>query len=185
MPVVASAADTQFKPMALAPANAEIPDEDKPSRSFALARLGGGLPWARETLRPTRAGEPVPSQSPKPNAASISAQAKTPTYQQAKAVDAPAFDDDHPDELTYVPVETARLMAVPSMAHDRQMAPLSAPEQSSVDYMFRDMDQPARFVLRPSSGYLGIASIRTLTGPAVRRLYANAPKKGPTRLASR
>ncbi|MDJ0514243.1 MAG: DUF882 domain-containing protein [Methyloceanibacter sp.] len=185
MPVVASAADTQMQPMALAPANAEIPEQDKPSGQFSLASLGGALPWARQTLQTTEARQPVPLQTPQPSTVPVSAQAKTPTYELAKAVDAPAFDDDHPGELTYVPVETARLMAVPSMAHDRDVAPLSHPEQRNIDYMFRDMDQPARFALRPSSGYLGLASIRTMTGPAVRSLYAAAPKKGPTRLASR
>ena len=185
MPVVASASDTQFKPMALAPANADIPEQEKPSNRFALASLGGGLPWARQTLQPTQASQPIPPQSPQPNAAPVSAQAKLPAYQQAKAVEAPAFDDDHPDDLTFVAVETARLMAVPSMAHDREVAPLSHPEQGNIDYMFRDMDGSARVALRPSSGYLGLASIQTLTGPAVPRLYAAAPKNGPTRIASR
>jgi len=183
MPVVASAADTQFTPMALAPANAEIPEPKKPSTGFSLASLGGGLPWARKTLSPTQTSLPTPPETPKAEADPVTAQAKTPTYQQARPVDGPAFDDDHPAELTYVPVETARLMAVPSMAHDRDVAPLAHPEQRNIDYMFDDMDGSARFVLRPSSGYLGLASIQTLTGPAVRSLYASAPKKGPTRVA--
>ena len=185
MPVVASASDTQFKPMALAPADAEIPDQDKPSNGVVLASLGGTLPWARETSRSAEASQPIPPQSQQPDAASTTARAKVPSYQEAKPVDAPAFDDDHPDELTYVAVETARLMAVPSMAHDREVAPMSHPEQGDIDYMFRDMEGSSRFGLRPSSGYLGLASIRTLTGPAVPRLYAAAPKEGPTRLASR
>ncbi|WP_108682909.1 DUF882 domain-containing protein [Methyloceanibacter sp. wino2] len=185
MPVVASASDTQFKPMALAPADAEIPDQDKPSNGVVLASLGGTLPWARETSRSAEASRPIPPQSQQPDAASTTARAKVPSYQEAKPVDAPAFDDDHPDELTYVAVETARLMAVPSMAHDREVAPMSHPEQGDINYMFRDMEGSSRFGLRPSSGYLGLASIRTLTGPAVPRLYAAAPKEGPTRLASR
>lgn len=185
MPVVASASDTQFKPMALAPADAEIPEQDKPSNGVVLASLGGTLPWAREPLRPTETSRPIPPQSQQPDAASTTARAKVPSYQEAKAVNAPAFDDDHPDELTYVAVETARLMAVPSMAHDREVAPMSHPEQGNIDYMFRDMEGSSRFGLRPSSGYLGLASIRTLTGPAVPSLYASAPKEGPTRLASR
>lgn len=190
MPVVASAADTQFKPtdfkpMALAPANAEIPEPDKPSNNFALASLGGTLPWARERPRPIEASQAIPPQSQQPGAGAVTAQAKVPSYQEAKPVDAPAFDDDHPDDLTYVAVETARLMAVPSMAHDREVAPMSHPEQGNVDYMFRDMDGSSHFGLRPSSGYLGLASIQTLTGPAVPSLYAAAPKDGPTRLAAR
>jgi uncharacterized protein YcbK (DUF882 family) len=190
MPVVASAADAglqpaDFKPMALAPADAELPEDDKPSNKFALASLGGALPWARETLRPTAASQPAAPQGQQTDAEAVTALAKPPSYEQAKSVDAPAFDDEHPDELTYVPVATARLMAVPSIAHDREVAPLSHPEQGNIDYMFRDMDGSARLALRPSSGYLGLASIRTLTGPAVPSLYASAPKDGPTRLASR
>ncbi|ODR99183.1 hypothetical protein AUC68_03960 [Methyloceanibacter methanicus] len=70
-----------------------------------------------------------------------------------------------------------------SIAHDREIAPLTHPEQGNIDYLFEDMDQPARFVLRRTSGYLGLASVQTLTGPAVRHLYASLPKQGPTRLA--
>lgn len=185
MPVVASAAEAQFKPMALAPPDAEIPEPEKQPSRFALASLGGGLTWAQETLRPTEASEVVPPQSPLPDGSTISAEAKEPSYQRAKTVNAPAFDDDHPDELTYVPVETARLMAVPSMAHDREVAPLAHPEQGDIDYMFEDLEGSTRFALRPSSGYLGLASIRTLTGPAVPSLIASVADKGPTRLASR
>lgn len=203
MPVVASAANTQFKPnqfkpMALAPANAEIPDQDQRSGRLSLASLGGALPWARNALRPSEPREsrqlsqPIPPQMPQPNAAAVPAApvtarakttADTPMVQHAKAIDAPAFDDDHPEELSYIHVETAKLMAVPSMAHDRTVAPLSHPEQGRIDYLFRDMEGTTRFTLRPTSGYLGIASTQTLTGPAVRRLYAIAPTKGPTRLA--
>jgi hypothetical protein len=75
-------------------------------------------------------------------------------------------------------------MSIPSIAHDREVATLSAPEQDNVDYMFRDMERSVRFTLRPSSDYLGLASIQTLTGPAVARVYASARKNGPVQLAS-
>ena len=184
MPVVATAADTEFKPMALAPANAEIPEPEKPSDRYALASLGGSLAWARETLRPTRTAAPSQPQGSPQVEALASPEARTPAYQEAKPVNAPAFDEEHPDELTYVPVETAKLMSIPSIAHDREIATLSAPEQGNVDYMFRDMDGPAHFTLRPTSDYLGLASIQTLTGPAVPGVYASARKKGPVQLAS-
>jgi len=183
MPVVASAADKQFKPMALAPANAEILEQKEPSKRFSLASLGDALPWARETLRPTQAQSPIPPELSGSNAAPVSAQAKAPVYQQAAVVGAPAFDDDHPDELSYQLIETASLMSDTSIAHDREIAPLTHPEQGNIDYLFEDMDQPARFMLRRTSGYLGLASVQTLTGPAVRHLYASLPKQGPTRLA--
>ncbi len=184
MPVVASAADTQFKPMALAPANAEIPEQEKSSDSFALASLGGSLAWARQTLQPTRTAAPTQPQDSQSIEAVAAPEANTPAYQKTKPVNAPAFDEEHPDELTFVPVKTAKLMSIPSIAHDREVATLSAPEQDNVDYVFRDMKRSVRFTLRPSSDYLGLASIQTLTGPAVPRVYASARKNGPVQLAS-
>lgn len=180
MPVVASAepqTEPQFKPMALAPADADVPEPAKPARNFALASLGGALPWQRDTSGPAQVKAPIPPQM------SVSAQRKAPAYQQASVVGAPDYDDDHPDELSYVPFETASLMSDTSVAQDRELVPLTHPEQDDIDYLFDDMDQPARFEFRRTSGYLGLASVQTLTGPAVRSLYAGMPKQGPTRLA--
>lgn len=90
MPVVASASDTQFKPMALAPPDAEIPEPNEPPKSFALASLGGALPWARETLRPTQTRPPVPPQLSDSSAAPVSARPKGPGYEQAAVVARPS-----------------------------------------------------------------------------------------------
>ncbi|HML93637.1 DUF882 domain-containing protein [Methyloceanibacter sp.] len=180
MPVVASAEPefkSQFKPMALAPADAEVPEPAKPARNFSLASLGGAMPWQRDTSGPAQVRAPIPPQM------SASAQQKAPAYRQASVAGAPEYDDDHPDELSYVPFETARLMSDTSVAHDRELVPLTHPEQDDIGYLFDDMDQPARFELRRTSGYLGLASVQTLSGPAVRSLYAGLPKQGRTRLA--
>lgn len=176
MPVVASA-EPQFKPMTLAPADAEVPEPAKPARNFALASLGGALPWQRDASSQAQVRAPIPPQM------SVSAQQKAPVYKPASVVSAPEYDDDHPDELSYVPFETASLMSDTSVAQDRELLPLTHPEQDDIDFLFEDMDQPARFEFRRTSGYLGLASVQTLTGPAVRSLYAGLPKQGPTRLA--
>ena len=190
-PVLASAALDEYKPMTLGPASEPLPEEPK---RFAVASAGGGLPFARASLRPTQVRHPIPAQATSqaaepslaPSTPPVSAQQKAPTpaYQRATVVSAPAFDDDHPDELSYVPFETASLMTDKSVAEDREIVPLTHPEQHDLDYLFDDMDQPSQFELRRTSGYLGLASVQTLSGQAVRSLYAGLPKRGPTRLAN-
>jgi hypothetical protein len=99
-------------------------------------------------------------------------------------VSAPEVDDDHPDELSYVPFEIASLMTDVSVAFSRTVAPLTHPEQDNIDYVFEDMDQPTAFRLREGSGYRGLAAAQTFSGQAVRSLYAELESPAPTRLAS-
>ena len=84
--------------------------------------------------------------------------APLPVYQDAEVVGAPEADDDHPEELSYVPFEIAGLMTDASVTYSRTVAPLTHPEQGNLDYLFEDMDQPTSFTLRRSSGYAGLAS---------------------------
>jgi uncharacterized protein YcbK (DUF882 family) len=132
---------------------------------FVHASAGGGLPWAQPPLMPE------------------SQQAAIPTYENAQVVGAPEVDDDHPDELSYVPFETASLMTDTSVAQSRTVAPLIHPEQKNLDYLFEDMDSPTSFELRRTSGYLGLASAQKFSGDAVKSLYAEMEALAPTRLA--
>jgi len=159
-PILASYTPNQPAPMALAPA-----DEPAAAPRFAYASAGGGLPWSQPAL------SPEPSQ---PN---------IPAYENAAVVGAPEVDDDHPDELSYVPFETASLMTDTSVARNAEIAPLSHPEQGDIDYLFNEMDSPTAFQLRRSSGYRGLASAQKFSGGAVKSLYAEMDKPGPTRLA--
>jgi len=109
--------------------------------------------------------------------------AALPTYQDAEVVGAPEADDDHPDELSYVPFEIAGLMTDASVTYSRTVAPLTHPEQGSIDYLFEDMDQPTSFTLRNGSGYAGLASAQRFSGHAVRNFYAEMATPAPTRLA--
>lgn len=159
-PILASYTPNQPAPMALAPAG-----EPAPAPRFAYASTGGGLPWSQPRLMP------------KPQ------QAAVPTYENAEVVTAPEVDDDHPDELSYVPFEIASLMTDTSVADSQTVAPLTHPEQGNIDYLLDDMDRPTEFKLRASSGYRGLASARQFSGHAVKRLYAEMEAPAPTRLA--
>jgi len=150
-------------PMALAPAN----EPASPPR-YASANAGGGgvLPWLQSRLMP----------EPK--------QPAVPAYEKTQVVGAPEVDDDHPDELSYVPFETASLMTDTSVANNPEIAPLTHPEQRDLGYLFEDMDRPTAFKFRPTSGYVGLASVQTFSGRAVKSLYAAIDAQdGPTRLA--
>ena len=159
-PILASYTPNQPAPMALAPA-----DEPAAAPRFAYASAGGGLPWSQPAL------------SPEPS------QPKIPAYENAAVVGAPEVDDDHPDELSYVPFETASLMTDTSVARNAEIAPLSHPEQGDIDYLFNEMDSPTAFQFRRSSGYRGLASVQKFSGGAVKSLYAEVEMPGPTRLA--
>ena len=98
-------------------------------------------------------------------------------------VGAPAVDDDHPEELSYVPFEIASLMTDVSVTYDRELATLTAPEQKSLDYLFEDMDRPLALTFRQSSGYQGLAAAQSFSGHAVKSFYAEIEAPQPTRLA--
>jgi uncharacterized protein YcbK (DUF882 family) len=125
-----------------------------PQRLFAYASAGG-MP-SFPSFRPKAAPEPAP----------------LPAYRDAEVVGAPDADDDHPDELSYVPFEIGSLMTDRSVAYSRTVAPLSPPDQTALDYLFEDMDQPTALTLRKSSGYRGLAAAQQFSGQAVRSLYA-------------
>ena len=109
-----------------------------------------------------------------------------PLYESAEVVGAPEADDDHPDELSYVPFETASLMTETSVAYSDALGPLVHPQQDNIDYLFDDMDEPTAFTLRKSSGYTGLAASQQFSGQAVKSLYAEVEQtSAPTRLASR
>jgi hypothetical protein len=100
-------------------------------------------------------------------------QAPAPAYRDAEVVGAPEADDDHPDETNYVPFEIANLMTDSSVAFSRTVAPLTHPDQTDLDYLFEDMNNPTALTLRKNSGYAGLAAVQQFSGRAVRSLYAN------------
>jgi uncharacterized protein YcbK (DUF882 family) len=109
-----------------------------------------------------------------------------PLYQSAEVVGAPEADDDHPDELDYVPFEIASLMTDVSVTYNHAAANLTPPEQHDLSYLFDDMERPLAATFRASSGYRGLAAAQSFTGHAVRNVYAEldpAQAAQPTRLA--
>ena len=138
-----------------------------PQRLFAYASVGG-MPSL-----PSFFSKPAPAPAP------------APAYRDAEVVGAPEADDDHPDELSYVPFDIGGLMTDRSIAYSRTVAPLTPPDQTALDYLFEDMDQPTALTLRKSSGYRGLAAAQQFSGQAVRSLYADMEpaKPAPTQHA--
>lgn len=156
-PILASFTPNQPVPMGLAPG-----DTGTPEPHFVGANAGGGLPWMQAHLMPD------PER----------------LYEPTEVVGAPEVDDDHPDELSYVPFETASLMTDTSVVSNPEIAPLTHPEQKDLGYLFEDMDRPTEFKFRQDAVYQGLASAQTFSGSAVRSLYAAADTPSvPTRLA--
>lgn len=141
-----------------------------PQRLFAYASAGG-MSLPHPSLLPKERKEPA-----------------LPLYKSAEVVGAPEADDDHPDEMSYVPFEIASLMTDASVAFSHTVAPLTHPDQANLDYLLDDMSQPTAFTFRKNSGYAGLAAAQTFSGHAVRGLYAQfaaaEPKPAaPTQLA--
>lgn len=142
-----------------APETAPMPDRKR----FVYASAGGDLPAPKPALN-------------KPQG--------FPLYQSAEVVGAPEADDDHPDELAYVPFEIASLMSDVSVSYNKDAASLTLPEQKNISYLLDDMDHPLAATFRPSSGYRGLAEAQSFTGRAIRNLYAELqPAAKPTHLA--
>ena len=139
-----------------------------PSRLFTYASVGGlSLPLPGLRRKAPKDAAPVPA------------------YRDAEVVSAPEADDDHPEELSYVPFEIAGLMTDASVTYSRTVAPLTHPEQGNLDYLFEDMDQPTALTLRKTSGYVSLAAAQSFSGDAVRSLYAELEPAtpAPTQLA--
>ncbi|HEU0018187.1 MAG TPA: hypothetical protein VFQ31_07525, partial [Methyloceanibacter sp.] len=137
-----------------APALASAPQEQAaplPERKrFVYANAGGDMP------------------SPKPQ---LGAQS-FPLYRSADVVGAPEADEDHPDEMSYVPFEIAGLMSDISITYNHVVARMTHPEQKDLSYLFEDMERPLAGTFRATSGYQGLAAAQTFSGAAVRNAYA-------------
>ena len=166
-----------------APVVTDLPDLSKSRPMFAA-------------LSPEDGGQPTPTSDRKlfafasaagsfPQPESSSSGSRFPLYESADVVGAPEADDDHPDELSYVPFEIASLMTDASVAHDRAAADLSPPEQDDLSYLFEDMERPIAASFRPRSRFQGLAAAQRFTGDAVRNVYAEIGPAGPTHIAQR
>jgi uncharacterized protein YcbK (DUF882 family) len=125
------------------------------------------------------------TEPPRPSVGfSASSPGQLPLYQSAEVVGAPEADDDHPDELSYVPFEVASLMTESSVTYNRNLGALIAPEQRDISYLFEDMDRPLALSLRTSSGYQGLAAAQSFSGQAVKSFYAELDAPRSTQLAA-
>jgi hypothetical protein len=167
--VAAAEPEAQMPRPILASFTPETPAEPAapppPQRLFAYASAGGvSLPHPR--LLPKEPEE-----------------AAVPLYRDAEVVTGPEVDDDHPDEMSYVPFEIASLMTDASVAFSHTVAPLTHPDQGNIDYLFDDMAKPTAFTFHKSSDYTGLAAAQTFSGHAVRGLYAQFAAAEPATTA--
>lgn len=106
-----------------------------------------------------------------------------PLYNSAEVVGAPEADEDHPDELSYVPFEIASLMTDVSVTYNHAVAALTPPEQQDLSYLFEDMDPQVVATFRPTSSYRGLAAAQKFAGHAVRSLQAELAPATPMQVA--
>jgi hypothetical protein len=139
------------------------------------------LPQRKHFVYASAGGEPPSSELPRAEAP-VKGQG-FPFYQDAEVVGAPEADEDHPDELSYVPFEIASLMSDVSVSYNHEAADLTLPEQRDISYLFEDMDHPLAATFRQNSGYRGLATAQSFTGHAVRNVYAELAPAKPTHLA--
>jgi peptidoglycan-N-acetylglucosamine deacetylase len=103
-----------------------------------------------------------------------------PLYRRAEVLGAPEGDEEHPEGLSYVPVEVASLMTDVSVSYNDS---LSRPEQRSLSYLFYDMHRPLALSFRENAGSQGLAAAQRFSGHAVRSLHAEAATSSPRQLA--
>ncbi|WP_208454386.1 DUF882 domain-containing protein [Methyloligella sp. GL2] len=188
LPKVFGASEPQ--PMALGQADAPVPAVAEnqapatmpmPERKGFIVASAGGSPFSTAPAAPQaepavfRAGD-APSLPPAPASAA--------SYQKTDVLALPAEDDEHPEEsLSYIQYDVATLLTERSVGYDRTIAPLQAPEQSRIAYLFEDLPVPQALELRDSGRVMSLARRQGFEGAAVKSLYAALP--GRTQLASR
>jgi hypothetical protein len=176
----------------MAPQPAVVAEAELP-RPILASYTPEPLPALAAVNMPIKQPSPVPAHkpfiyaslggpllAPKPE---VDDRAHFPLYQRTEVVGAPEADEDHPDELNYVPFEIAGLMSDVSVTYNRAAASLSRPEQRDLSYLFEDMNRPVAATFRPASGYQGLAFAQRFSGTAVRSFYAELAPPTPTRLA--
>ncbi len=156
-------AEARPMPVAYAPETGMTPSSPQERMRYAFASAAGDLPRSGASMM----------------------DGGFPLYQSAEVVGAPEADEDHSDELNYVPFEIGTLMTDDSVAHSRVAADLSPPEQKDLSYIFEDMERPIAASFRPRSGFAGLATAQRFTGEAVRNVYAEIAPPAPTHVAQR
>ncbi len=178
---------------AAAPGPERAPKVESPRPILASFTPNASALLAPPVATPAGPFAPVPAQKrfvyasvggepPRP-LAKIFDHGRLPLYRSAEVVGAPEVDDDHPDELSYVPFETASLMTDISVTYNRGITAMIHPEQKNLDYLFDNMDRPVALSFRAGSGYRGLAAAQRFTGSAVHSLYADVEAPAPTQLA--
>ena len=98
-------------------------------------------------------------------------------------VTAPAYDEEHPDELSYTPFPVLPLMKEKSVSYDTQLASLRAPEHDKAIYLFGEPRRmiPLRFrqglqfaEMLWASEFNGKAVINLMTGDIQKSRQARA-----------
>ena len=154
------------------------------SRSSPPICLMRPLPSCRRPPAPSRPRRSRPKRFSMPMPAAICRAAKPqssgqsfPLYRDAEVVGAPEADEDHPDEMSYVPFDIAGLMSE-VRSPTATLSPASPSRAKGPCYLFEDMSGPSR---RPSAPP---QAMRTRGSPelqrhAVRSVYAELQPPAP------
>lgn len=89
-------------------------------------------------------------------------------------------DDEHPEELYYVPVAVLPLMNDTPVSRETGAIAMVAPEFESTGYLLSEPERKMALHLEPSGGLQQIADASRFTGPAVRNLMV-LPEAAPER----
>jgi len=95
---------------------------------------------------------------------------KTPSFQQAAIEDAPDYDPEHPEELSYRPFPLMPLMGEKPISQDTVIAALEQPAHEKTDYLMMKPERGLALQMKPFAGTLNIASSWHFSDPAARNL---------------
>ena len=91
-------------------------------------------------------------------------------------VTAPAYDEEHPDELSYTPFPVLPLMRDKSVSYDTELASLQAPEHDKVVYLFGEPTRMIPLRFRQGLQFAEMLWASDFKGKAVINLISGAPQ---------
>lgn len=182
-----------------APQPAHRPDE-RPQRQFAMASLGGPTPPPAPAATskpvpplPAKAEAPRKRENPRLAALDPAATAPGPSNTLTDAarfgwgdgwVQAPEFDEEHPEELSYRPFPIGPLLTAADGSSDALLADLVHPDVQKTLELMDDEGIVLPMRMRPGAQIAELMWARQFTGQAVdltlltRSLEAESPRSG-------
>ena len=91
-------------------------------------------------------------------------------------VSAPAYDEEHPDELSYTPFPVLPLMKDKSISYDNELVSLSAPEHDKFLYLYGEPTQMIPLRFRQGLQFAEMLWATDFKGKAVINIISGQPK---------